>query len=53
MRYMGVGAIIGSSLPALWGVGDWHYAVGVVSGVAFQWMSQGKGVRDAHHEEKG
>ena len=41
MRYMGLGAVAGSFAPALWGVEDWHvFALGVVAGVAFQWIGQ-------------
>jgi hypothetical protein len=42
MQYMGLGAIAGSFAPALWGVNDWDiYAMGVITGVAFQWIGQG------------
>jgi hypothetical protein len=41
MKYMGLGAIAGSLLPALWGGTDWHiYAMGVITGVTFQWIGQ-------------
>jgi hypothetical protein len=43
MKYMGLGAIAGSMVPALFGVNDWHvFTLGLAAGVAFQWIGQGE-----------